>query len=152
MKFDFTRDSVSVMLRELSGNTFVGLTTETNVKLTGGKKNPQQDRVTKRTESSVQIFTNQNGSAYANKVNRRLESEGKGEFTLSPRAWGERVEGTPFVTHKGKDYLEVIFNKVISSQLFLDGKPVDANSAAGGATLECPHCGAYIDTPESPSP
>jgi|GEM_PF-1449444 len=32
------------------------------------------------------------------------------------------------------------------------GEQVDAPSGAGGATLECPHCGAYIDTPESPSP
>lgn len=131
MKYDFTRDSVSVMLKDLSGNTFIGLTTETMPKLTGGKKNAMQGRVTKRTESQVQIFTNQNGSAYASMVNRRLEGEGKGEFTLSPRAWGERISGTPFVTHKGVDYLEVIFKKVISNQYLLDGKPVDASAIEG---------------------
>lgn len=32
------------------------------------------------------------------------------------------------------------------------GKPVDADRGAGGTTLECPHCGAYVDVPESPSP
>ena len=122
MKFNFTRDSVAVILRKLEGNTFIGLTTETDVKLTGGKKNPLQGRITKRTVSSVQIFTNKNGSAYAAKVQRGLDKEGNGVvFELSPRAWGERIEGTPFVTHKGVDYLEVIFNKVISTEYFLDG-------------------------------
>ena len=129
MKFDFTRDSVAVMLQKLSGNTFIGLTTKTTVKLTGGMKNPQQGRVTKITESSVQVFQGTNG--YANKVNRRLEAEGKDPFVVGPRPWGERIDGTPFVTNKGNDYLEVIFNKVISSQLFLDGKPVDADAIEG---------------------
>ena len=65
MQYKFTRDSVAVMLDQLSGNTFIGLTTETTPKLKGGKKNPLQGRITKRTVSVVQIFTNQNGSAYA---------------------------------------------------------------------------------------
>ena len=117
------------MLKELSGNTFIGLTTETVPKLTGGKKNAMQGRVTKRTISSVQIF--QGTSGYANKVNRRLESEGKDAFTVGPRAWGERIDGTPFVTHKGNDYLEVIFNKVIASEYFLDGLVVAKDSIVG---------------------
>lgn len=132
MQYNFTRDSVAVMLDQLSGNTFIGLTTETTPKLKGGKKNPLQGRITKRTVSVVQIFTNQNGSAYAKMVNRRLANEGKSEFTLSPRAWGERVEGTPFVTHKEKDYLEVIFHDVVSNEYFLDGKtPIDADDIEG---------------------
>lgn len=125
MNDTFTRDSVSVMLDKLSGNTFLGLTTETDVKLKGGKSNPLQGLVTKVTVSSVQIFTNQNGSAYAAKVQRRHDTAGTGKtFELSPRSWGERITGTPFVTHKGEDYLEVIFNKVISTEYFICGYPV----------------------------
>ena len=110
----------------VSGNTFLGLTTETNVKLTGGKKNAQQGRVTKRTVSNVQVFQNKNTNGYQNK---RLKADS--EFTLSPRAWGERETGTPFVTHKGKEYLEVIFNSVSSVEYFLDGKPVSKDSIEG---------------------
>lgn len=132
MKFNFTRDSLAVILRKLEGNTFVGLTTETDVKLSGGKKNPMQGEITKRTVSSVQVFTNQNGSAYAAKVQRGLDKEGDGvTFELSPRAWGERIDGTPFVTHKGEDYLEVIFNKVISTEYFRNGKPIDKDAIEG---------------------
>ena len=133
MNITFNRDSISVMLHKLQGNTFVGLTTETNIKLTGGKKNPMQGEVTKRTVSSVQIFTNQNGSAYAAKVQRGLDNEGEGStFKLSPRTWGERVEGTPFVTHKGTDYLEVIFNKVIGTpEYFRNGTPIAKDAIEG---------------------
>ena len=132
MKYDFTRDSISVMLKDLSGNTFIGLTTETTPKLTGGMKNPQQGRVTKRVVSSVQIFTNQNVNAYRNKRNKNREAAGNDTpFELSPRAWGERIANTPFVTHKGNDYLEVIFNSVISTEFFLDGKSIEKDSIQG---------------------
>lgn len=132
MDITFTRDSVAVMLRKLEGNTFIGLTTETTPKLTGGKKNPMQGEITKRVVSSVQVFTNKNGSAYAAKVQRGLDSEGKGAtFELSPRVWGERVEGTPFVTHKGTDYLEVIFNKAISTEYFHNGQPIAKDEIEG---------------------
>ena len=91
-----------------------------------------QGEVIKRSVSSVQIFTNQNGSAYAAKVQRGLDAEGDGAvFELSPRAWGERINGTPFVTHKDADYLEVIFNRVISTEYFLDGHPIDKDSIIG---------------------
>ena len=103
----FTRSLVAATLENLSGNTFIGLTTETTPKLTGGKKNEMQGRVTKRTVSNVSVFQNKTTNAYENK-----RKKADADFKLSPRTWGERVKGTPFVEHKGKDYLEVIFNKV----------------------------------------
>ncbi len=128
----FDRAGVSAMLSKLSGNTFIGLTTETTPKLTGGVKNPQQGRITKRSVSSVQIFTNQNVNAYRNKRNKNREAAGNDTpFELSPRAWGERVPNTPFVTHKGKDYLEVIFNRVTETEYLLDGKSIDKDSIQG---------------------
>lgn len=119
---------------ELEGGTFVGLDTATPVKLKGGKKNPQQGRVTKvMTGAQVMSFSNKNGSAYDAMVRRRLEQEGKDpdSFELSPRAWGERIEGTPFVEHKGEHYLEVIFLQAGAVQYQLDGQPVNAEEIEG---------------------
>jgi hypothetical protein len=118
----------------LAGGTFVGMDTETVVALTGGKKNPQQGRVTKvMTGATVMCFSNTNGSAYDAMVKRRLAAEGKdpASFELGPRAWGERIAGTPFVQHKGAHYLEVIFMRAGEVQYMLDGKPVDEAAIEG---------------------
>lgn len=127
-------DTIKAAFDALEGGTFVGMDTETPVKLKGGKKNPQQGRVTKvMSGATVMCFSNTNGSAYNAMVQRRLEAEGKdpNSFELSPRAWGERVAGTPFVTHKGKTYLEVIFLKAGAVQYQLDGVAVDADEIEG---------------------
>jgi hypothetical protein len=118
----------------LTGGTFVGMDTETVVTLKGGKRNPQQGRVTKvMTGATVMSFSNTNGSAYDAMVKRRLAAEGKDpdSFELGPRAWGERVAGTPFVTHKGDHYLEVIFMKAGAVQYRLDGVQVAASEIEG---------------------
>jgi hypothetical protein len=120
--------------KSLAGGTFVGMDTLTSVTLTGGKKNPQQGRVTKRmTGATVMCFSNTNGSAYDAMVKRRLEAEGKdpATFELSPRAWGNRIVGTPFVEHKGAHYLEVIFLRAGAVQYLLDGKEVDISEIDG---------------------
>ena len=127
-------DTIKAAFDALEGGTFVGMDTETPVKLTGGKKNPQQGRVTKAmTGATVMCFSNTNGSAYNAMVQRRLEQEGRdpNSFELSARAWGERVAGTPFVTHKGKTYLEVIFMKAGAVQYLLDGVAVDESEIEG---------------------
>ena len=118
----------------LEGGTFVGMDTVTDVKLTGGKKNAQQGRVTKRmTGAQVMCFTNSKTNAYDAMVRRRLEAEGKDpdSFELGPRAWGQRIVGTPFVEHNGKHYLEVIFLKSGAVQYLLDGQPVDETAIEG---------------------
>lgn len=110
----------------IGGAKFIGIDTLTPVKLTGGRKNPFQDRVTKAsTGNSVQVFTNKKSNAYLNMVKRRLEKEGKDpdSFTLSPRKWGERIVGTPFVMHNEELYLEVIFLRSGQSTLLVDGLP-----------------------------
>jgi hypothetical protein len=112
----------------LAGGTFVGLDTATNPKLKGGKKNLMQGRITKRmTGATVMCFSNTNGSAYNNMVKRRLAEEGKDPttFEVGPRAWGERVPNTAFVTHKDKNYLEVIFLHPGKVEYFLDDKPIN---------------------------
>lgn len=110
----------------INGATFITIDTATPVKLTGGKSNPLQGRVTKVVlGSNVMVFQNKNANGYDNMVKRRLEKEGKdpGSFVLGPRAWGEREEGMPFVTHNGKEYLEVIFMSAGEVQYYVDGQP-----------------------------
>jgi hypothetical protein len=127
-------DAIEKVFASLEGGTFVGMDTATPVKLKGGMKNPQQGRVTKvMTGASVMCFSNTNGSAYDAMVRRRLATEGKDpdSFKLSPRAWGERVVGTPFVTHKGKTYLEVIFMRAGEVNYLLDGAPIDKSEIEG---------------------
>lgn len=119
---------------KLSGGTFVGMDTLTEVKLKGGRKNLLQGRVTKRmTGAQVMCFSNQNGSAYEAMVRRRLEQEGKdpSSFELSPRAWGERIQGTPFVEHKGKHYLEVIFLRAGQVEFLVDNQVVSRDEIEG---------------------
>jgi hypothetical protein len=119
---------------QIQGNTFVGLDTHTDVALTGGRKNPQQGRVTKRvTGSVVQLFTNQNRNAYLDMVRRRLELEGKDplSFELSERKWGTRVPNMPIVEHNGAYYLEVIFHRAGEVEYLLDGIVVPAGAIQG---------------------
>ena len=122
-------------LREIfatvNGSSFVGLDTESNVSLKGGKKNEYQGRVKKQViGSQVMVFTNQAQNGYENMVQRRLIEEGKDPttFEVGPRKWGTRVPNLPIIEHEKdgvmKEYLEVIFLSPGKTQYFLDDKPV----------------------------
>ena len=122
----------------INGASFVGIDTRTEVKLTGGRKNPQQGRVTKRTiGATVMAFTNQNINAYKAMVERRLVAEGKAptDFVISERAWGTRLPNMPIVVHNknGVDhyYLEVIFLKPGTVSYFQDGAPIAKSDIIG---------------------
>lgn len=120
-------ETVQKVFETLAGGTFVGIDTVTEVVLKGGKKNPQQGRITKEViGSTVMCFSNTNGSAYDAMVKRRLAAEGKDpeSFQLGERTWGQRIVGTPFVEHKGAYYLEVIFMNAGEVQYLQDGYPI----------------------------
>lgn len=128
------QQKIMAALQNVSGASFISIDTKTIETLTGGKKNPMQGRVTKTTKgSSVMVFQNKNGSAYESMVNRRLAAEGKdpSSFELGPRKWGERIKNTPFITHKGELYLEVIFLKAGKSEYFLDDTPIEKSEIEG---------------------
>lgn len=123
---------------DINGAAFVGIDTQIDVKLTGGKKNPMQGRVTKRMiGANVMSFQNKNFSAYEAMVHRRLVAEGKnpGAFVLSERAWGVRVPNMPIVEHTKdgatKYYLEVIFLKSGTVSYYLDGNPIAKSDIQG---------------------
>ena len=123
---------------DINGASFVGIDTLVEVKLTGGKKNPHQGRVTKRMiGATVMSFQNKNFSAYEAMVHRRLAAEGKdpAKFVLGERAWGTRIPNMPIVTHikdgEERYYLEVIaVNSGVITYL-LDGLPVDKKNIIG---------------------
>ena len=122
----------------INGASFVGIDTRTNVTLTGGRKNPQQGRVTKRMiGANVMSFSNKNINAYEAMVQRRLVAEKKAptDFTLGARAWGTRIPNMPIVVHNkdGQDhyYLEVIFLKPGVVYYELDGVQVPTTSIVG---------------------
>lgn len=126
-------NAIEALVQGFKGATFVGIDTETEVKLKGGKKNPMQGHVTKRSTATVQIFT-RGGAAggYENKVNRRLNAEGQEvDFEVGPRSWGVRRDDAPIVDHNGEQYLEVIYEKPGKSEYLLDGQPIQAAEIIG---------------------
>lgn len=132
------RYTLREIFANVNGSSFVGIDTESPVKLKGGKKNPHQGRVVKRvTGSQVMVFTNQESNGYENMVRRRLLDEGKDpdSFQLGQRAWGTRVPGLPIIEHEKdgvvKEYLEVIFLKPGKTEYFLDGNPVEKSEIEG---------------------
>src|SRR4051812_13236191 len=111
-------------MNRIQGVTFAGMDCITIPKLKGGKKNPQQGRVTKHHKGArVMLFTNKNSSGYENMVRRRLEAEGKDPdtFVLGELQWGKRIYDSPLIEHEGKYYMQVIFLAPGTVDYFLDG-------------------------------
>lgn len=122
----------------VSGASFVGIDTLTQVKLLGGKGNPQQGRITKSmVGASVIVFQNKNINGYAAMISRRLTKEGKnpGSFVLGVRTWGVRIPDMPIVQHEKdgqvKYYLEVIFLQPGVVEYLLDGAPINEANIVG---------------------
>lgn len=56
---------------------------------------------------------------YANAVNNQRAREGNDEyFKPEPRKWGKRIEGTAWVEHKGRMYLEVKVQRSLGHKYF----------------------------------
>jgi len=84
-------------------------------------------RIRKRSYAQIVL-----GGSYENAVNKAIVKEGiengKREveyFEPLPRKWGVRIDGTPLVEHKGKTYVEARVLKVLKTEYFFDGNPVD---------------------------
>ena len=86
------------------------ITTVTKVALKGGKKNPHLGRIYKMSaKMQVKPFGPSEAANYEDEVNKRLAKEGKeANFKSGKLPWGELVEGTPYISHKGETYLRVI--------------------------------------------
>ena len=127
-------EALEKLVNSVKGTTFAGLTTRTQVKLKGGKKNEMQGRVEKLTENSnIIVFANSEKSGYGAMVKRRMIKEGKdpAEFVMKARPWGTRIGQTPFIEHNGKKYFECIFVSGGKSTYFLDGEPIAQEDIEG---------------------
>lgn len=122
-----------VFRNNVNGSSIISIDFVTPVKLTGGKKNPDAGRITKRvTGMNAMVFQNKNTNAYENMVNRRLAKEGSyPAFEVSPRVWGTRIPNTPLVQHNDKLYLEVIALNTGFVEYLRDGVVCDVNSIEG---------------------
>ena len=135
-------------LSNFKGSQIIGIDTLTIAKLTGGKSNPMQGKVTKLTEGNVvMMFTS--GKGYYNMVNRRLKKQlndlsipmpseelferisSDNKFTPGKRVWGVRIPDSPFIEHKGEKYLECIFLKPGTPKYFLDGTEISKDKVQG---------------------
>lgn len=126
--------NIREIFANVNGNNIISISTKTDVTLKGGKGNPQQGKVKKvMTGANVMVFQNKETNGYENMVKRRLIAEGKDPetFKLGPRPWGVRIEGTPIITHKDQDYLEVIFLTSGKSHYEIDGQIVDKEAIKG---------------------
>jgi len=129
-----TYESLNEIISSIRGTTFAGITTRTQVKLKGGKKNPMQGRVEKLTEdANIIVYSNSEVSGYAAMVKRRMVKEGKDpeQFVMKPRAWGTRVGKSPFIKHNDKYYLECIFRSPGKTTYLLDGIPTPKEEIEG---------------------
>lgn len=128
------RFNINHILATVNGASFIGIDMLTPVKLTGGKANPFQGRVTKQVNGAlVMVFQNKHVNGYEAMVKRRLVSEGKDPdgFTVGPRSWGTRIDGMPLVEHHGQFYFEVIFKHPGDKVVLVDGQPTDVSTVTG---------------------
>lgn len=115
-------------LRKTNGATFAQLTTETAPVLPGGKSNPYQGRITKKTIQNVQI-----GTDYEAAVNRKAGKEGnenQGSFKSAGLREGHTwVIPRKLIDKKGSLQLRYTKQNHMSAEVewFLDGKPVDVS-------------------------
>lgn len=123
-------------LSKVRNNAIGSIETCQTIQLTGGKKNPMQGRVTKKTSGgSVQFFGNTKSNGYLNMKRRKAAKNGDADAAnIKPkkRVWGERIKETPLIFHKGKVYVELVYLHAPKNvEYFLDGKPIDKASIKG---------------------
>lgn len=112
------------MLHTIRGATAVAFISSTEPDLRAGNPFPGLRKI-----SRIGGMLNFN---YAAAVNRQREREGViPDFVAEPRKWGERIAGTPLVTHKGKWYVEaMVRHSEVVAYIMPDLSPVDPEEVA----------------------
>lgn len=121
-----TATELQVKLAQVRTATFATITTVTEPKMNKGG-NPYFGRIRKKQTMNVTINFD-----YANSVNNQLKKEDKeAAFVPHARKWGERIQGTCLIQHKGQVYLEAKPNgKPSASEYFCDGQSIDKSEIA----------------------
>lgn len=133
------RETLLDMLLKVKGTTFASIKTRTLVRMS--KKAIAScpfGQIAKESTVSVTL-----GFHYAKSVNRQRDREGlEADFVAEPRAWGERISGTPIVKHNGEFYLECKVERSIGHQYYdetgnpLSDDDVDAYLPDRGASRQ----------------
>lgn len=94
-----TRPELVELLKNVKGSTFCSIETETVPKTKKGC--PLNLKRLSKVSGCI-------GFNYTNSVNTQRAKEGLSEdFKAVARVWGNRIQNTPLVEHKGNNYLEV---------------------------------------------
>lgn len=124
-------EQVLAVVESVKGVSMASIDTCTEVKLTGGKKNPMLGRVFKVSKGIPVMVcrSSADGSvAYQNKVNRHLAKEGKeADFESAGLASWLEVVSFPLIQHKtnGTQYLQLIYTGTSQDTVYmLDGQPI----------------------------
>ena len=119
----------SIFQASHKGALIIGFDSATIPKLSGGKANSMQGRVTKVMTGAV-AMVNRN---YENSRNKQLQVAGfKPTFEVKPRKWGVyAIKGMPVLTHKGAVYLNTSILKAGKVSYLLDGKAIDKADVLG---------------------
>ena len=102
--------TVENVLRSIDGCQFIRMQTLTNARLRKTIDTPSGRQ--KHAHGEIQKFTDGQylvGFRYGNSLINQAGREGKAiEFNVQDRAWGEQVEGTCLIQHKGGLYVETL--------------------------------------------
>ena len=108
----------------LNNPSEVILNIETLCRVTGGKSNPMQGRVTKRYDVVAELSMK---DLYLKKMR-----EDDPDFVVGQRKWGTRVGTGCMIEHKGKQYMECFIKEFRSGILYyLDGVPINRKDITG---------------------
>ncbi|MCP4341306.1 MAG: hypothetical protein GY799_21075 [Desulfobulbaceae bacterium] len=126
-----TPNAIKELLKNApKGTAFVNINALTKVKLTGGKKNPDQGRIEKlKVGQPIKCFTSIKG--YENAMQRATNDP---TFKVTSPGWAERVDNTCILKHKSKDsfYLDAQLNGKARETIYLrDGEPCNPDTIEG---------------------
>lgn len=125
-----TRQELKDLLATQKGATMVTIISHTDPATRKGDKG----KVVKQSTTNGVINWNYEGS-----VNRQQKREGgEGTFQAKPRKWGQKIEGTCLIEHKGNYYLELKVERALKAEYFErrpDGSLVATTKEAIAAIL-----------------
>jgi hypothetical protein len=107
-----------------NGTTSVVVSVNRGVKLTGGKSNEQQGRITKKYEMRLELGGE---GKYQEKMREQDPL-----FQAKERKWGTRVDGTCLVEHNDQHYLEGYVQEFIGDvKYYQDGEEIEKENVVG---------------------
>ena len=124
-------ETVLEVINLATSDDIIKLTTMSDVKLTGGKKNPLQGKVTKVTEGATVNLMD--GTTYGEVVKEQMVKEGKdpNDFKINERPWGIRVDNTPLIKHNDQYYLETMHLSGGTTTYMVEGNPTNKDDIEG---------------------